>query len=182
MLCLREQQSICECKMNVKATGFLYDIKWTMFHGHLDHFKKSPLEGKPNTKPGDHRTPNAHHCWFILFHHVWGPAWIEIHWKSIWLRARSHNMTSHYTRASVTTLHDFGGVLGPPLDAFFWALTIIMITALGLCVNQHIDPSIYVHVIQISKSNTKYNINFETLNSRGKENECLCLIHEDLWG
>jgi hypothetical protein len=26
------------------------------------------------------------------------------------------HMASHYTRGSVTTLHDFGGVLGRPLD------------------------------------------------------------------
>ena len=94
-----------------------------MFHGHLDYFQKPPLGGRPNTKPGDHGTPNAHNRWFILFYHVWGPAWIEIHWNSIWLRARSHT-TSHYTWGSVTTLHDFGGVVGRPLDTFFWALTI----------------------------------------------------------
>ena len=33
-------------------------------------------------------------------------------------------MTSHYTQGSMTTLHDFGGVLGRPLDTFVWALTI----------------------------------------------------------
>jgi hypothetical protein len=33
-------------------------------------------------------------------------------------------MTSHYTRGSMTTLHDFGGVLGQPLDTSFGALTI----------------------------------------------------------
>jgi hypothetical protein len=33
-------------------------------------------------------------------------------------------MTSHYTRGSVTTLHDLGGVLGRPLDTLFWALKI----------------------------------------------------------
>ena len=33
-------------------------------------------------------------------------------------------MTSHYTGGFVTTLRDFGGVLGRPLDTFFWALTI----------------------------------------------------------
>ena len=60
---------------------------------------------------------------FTLFYHVWGPAWIEIHWNSIWLRVRSH-MTSQYIWGHVTTLHDFGGVLGRTLDAFFWALTI----------------------------------------------------------
>ena len=93
-----------------------------MFHGHLDCFQKPPLGGRPNTKPGDHGTPNAHNRWFILFYHVWGPAWIEIHWNSIWLRAWSH-MTSHYTWGSMTTLHDFGDVLGRPLDTFIWALT-----------------------------------------------------------
>ena len=51
------------------------------------------------------------------------PAWIKIHWNSIWLRAQSH-MTSHYTWGSVTTLHDFGGDLRRPLNTFFWALTI----------------------------------------------------------
>ena len=34
-------------------------------------------------------------------------------------------MASHYTWGSVTTLDDFGGVLGRwPLDTFFWAITI----------------------------------------------------------
>ena len=94
-----------------------------MFHGYLDYFQKPLLGGRSNTKPGDHGTPNAHNRWFILFYHVWGPAWIEIHWNSIWLRAQSH-MTSHYTWGSVTTLHGFGGVLGRPLDTFFWTFTI----------------------------------------------------------
>jgi hypothetical protein len=61
------------------------------------------------------------------------PTWIDIHWNSIWSRTRSH-VTSHYTRGSVTTLHDFGGVLGRTLDTFFWALTYFMVTALGSCV------------------------------------------------
>jgi hypothetical protein len=94
-----------------------------MFHGHLDYFQKPPLGGRPNTKPGDHETPNTHNRWFILFYHACGHAWIKIHWNSIWLRTRSH-MTSHYTWGTMTTLHDFVGVLGRPLDAFFWALTI----------------------------------------------------------
>ena len=36
--------------------GFLSDIPWIMFHGHLDYFQKPPLGGRPNTKPGDHGT------------------------------------------------------------------------------------------------------------------------------
>jgi hypothetical protein len=43
--------------------------------------------------------------------------------KSIWFEGPSH-MASHYTWGFVTTLHDFGGVLGRPLDTFFWGLTI----------------------------------------------------------
>jgi hypothetical protein len=34
--------------------GFLHDIEWIMFHGHLDYSQKPPLGGRPNTKPGDH--------------------------------------------------------------------------------------------------------------------------------
>ena len=76
--------------------GFLHDINWIMFHGHLDYFQKPPLVGRRDTKLGDPGTPNAHNRWFILFYHVWRPTWIEIHWNSIWLRVRSH-MTSHTT-------------------------------------------------------------------------------------
>ena len=36
---------------------------------------------------------------------------------------RSH-ITLHYTGDHVTTLHNFGGVLGRPFDTFIWALTI----------------------------------------------------------
>ena len=112
-----------ECKMDVKSTWIptwhqMDHVSWS-----LELFTKPHLGGRPNTKPWDHGTPNAHNRWFILFYHVWGPAWIEIHWNSIWLRAQSH-MASHYTRDSVSTLDDFGGVLGRPLDTFFWAFTI----------------------------------------------------------
>jgi hypothetical protein len=93
-----------------------------MFHGHLDYFQNPPLGGKSNTKPGDHDTLNTHSRWCIIFYHVWRPTWIDIHRNSIWLRARSH-VTSHCTWGSVTTLHDFGGVLERPLDTFFWTLT-----------------------------------------------------------
>ena len=40
--------------------GFLHNIEWIMFHGHLDYFQKPSLGGRPNTKLGDHDTPNAH--------------------------------------------------------------------------------------------------------------------------
>ena len=82
--------------MDVKSTWIPTWHQMDHFHGHFDYFQKSPLGGSPNTKPVDHGTPNAHDRWFIVFYHVWGPAWIEIHWNNIWLRAQSH-MTFHIT-------------------------------------------------------------------------------------
>ena len=102
--------------------GFWYGING-MFHDCLDYSQKPPLGSRFNTISRDHGTTNAHNRWFILFYHVWGHAWINIHWNSIWLTAQSH-MASRYTWRFVTTLHDFGGVLGRPLDTFLWALTI----------------------------------------------------------
>jgi hypothetical protein len=48
--------------MDVKSTmdSFLHGIEWIMFHDHLVYFQKPPLGDKPNTKPGDHGSPNAH--------------------------------------------------------------------------------------------------------------------------
>ena len=48
--------------------------------------------------------------------------------KYIWLTAQSH-MTSHCTGGSVTTIHDFGGVLGRPLGSHNF-----MVMAPGSCV------------------------------------------------
>ena len=119
---LRDQHSMwiqdgCKAYMNsyMASNGSCFMVTWTIFRNHL-------LEKPPNTKPGDHGTLNAHNRCLIPFYHACGPAWIEIHWNSIWLRARSP-MASHYTWRSVTTLHDFGGVLGWPWDTLFWALT-----------------------------------------------------------
>ena len=40
-------------------------------HGHLNHFQKPPLEGRPNTNPlGDHGTPHTRDRWVILFYDV----------------------------------------------------------------------------------------------------------------
>ena len=109
---------------------FLHGIEWIMIHGHLNYFQNSPLGGRPNTRLRDHSIMNAHNHWFILLYHVREPAWIKIHWNSILLRAYSHT-TSHYTWGSVTIVHDFGGVLGRPLNTFFWARN-FMVTALSL--------------------------------------------------
>ena len=88
--------------MDVDSTWihFYMALNGSSVHGHLNCFQKLPLGGRPNTKSGDHGTPNAQNCSFILFDHVWGPARIEIYWNSIWLRACSR-MTSHYIWGSV---------------------------------------------------------------------------------
>ena len=100
-----------------------------MFHGHLGYFQKSPLEGRFNTKWGDHGTPNAHNCWFILFYNVWRPAWIEIHRNSICMSTRSH-VTSHYAWGPWTHYM----ILEVCWDNL-WTLSFnFMVTALGSCV------------------------------------------------
>ena len=83
--------------------------------------KIPPFGGRPNTKLGDHNTLNTHNRWFVLCYHVVRTCTKRFQWNSIWLRDRSH-MTSDYTWISVTTLHDFGSVLGQPPNTFFWAL------------------------------------------------------------
>ena len=96
-----------------------------MDHGHLDNFLKSPLGGRPNTKLGDHGTLNAHDRWFILFYHVWGSAWIEIHWNNTLVTGPvTYDFTLHL-RIHDHPTYDFGGVLIQHLDTFFWALTIL---------------------------------------------------------
>ena len=117
------------CKVYIDSymasNGACFMVTWTLS-------PKPSLGGRSHTKLRDHGTPNAESRWFIQFYHVWGPAWIEIYWNSTWLRARSR-MTSHYTGGSMTTLHDFGGVLGQALDTFFSGSHNFMVTALGSC-------------------------------------------------
>ena len=120
---LRDQRRLWMQDGCKRLHGFLRGIHWITFHSHLDYFWKPPLGGRPDTKPRDLGTPNAKNFWSSLFYHVWGPVCMEIHWNSIWLRVWSH-MASRYTWGFVTTLHDFGGVLGRPWDTFFWALAI----------------------------------------------------------
>ena len=46
------------------SNGSWFMVTWAIY------VQKPPLGGRPNTKPGDHGTPNAHKRWFILFYHV----------------------------------------------------------------------------------------------------------------
>ena len=129
---LRDQWSMwmqdgCKVYMDscMTSNGSCFMVTWTIFKNHF-------LEVGPNTKPGDHGIPNTHDNWFIVFYHVWGTVWIEIHRNNIWLRAGSH-MTSHYTWEFVTTLHDFG-CLGTAFGHFLSGSHEFMVMALGSCV------------------------------------------------
>jgi hypothetical protein len=64
---------------------------------------------------------------------VWGPAWKESHWSSIWLRARSH-IGSHYTWGVVTTLHDLGVCWDGGLWTLFFRTLTISWSRLVACV------------------------------------------------
>ena len=117
--------TVCEMQdgYRVYMDGFLCGIEWVMFCARLDCFQKPPLEVglTRNREAVALQTLTSVDLFYFIM--VWEPTWIEIHWDSIWLRAQSR-MASYYTWGSVTTLHDFGGLLGRAWDTFFWALTI----------------------------------------------------------
>jgi hypothetical protein len=117
---------VCECKMDVNSTWIptYMASNGSCFMVNCIIFKKPLVGGRPNTKPGDHGTPNAHNRWFILFHHVWRPAWIYRNSLKYHLveGPGTYGFTLHSRIRDLTTW--FEGVLGRPLDAFFRALTI----------------------------------------------------------
>ena len=79
---LRDRRSIyVNARWMSSLHGFVHGIEWIMVHGHLDCSQKSFVGGRPNTNLGDHDTPNAHNCWFILFYYVQEPAWMGISLK-----------------------------------------------------------------------------------------------------
>ena len=120
---LRDQRSTwtqngCNVYMDfyMASNGSCFMVTWIIFKNHL-------------LEVGLSQNRETMALWTLItidlffFHHVWRPVSVDIHWNCIWMRVQSH-MTSHYIWGSVTTLHDFGGMLGQPLDTFFWALTI----------------------------------------------------------
>ena len=75
----------------------------------------------PDTKLGDHGTPNSHNRWCSLFYHV-RTSMNKSSLNNIRLSTPTH-MTSHDTWGSVTTPHDLGGALGQPLHTFSFGLS-----------------------------------------------------------
>ena len=58
-------QDGCKVCMDSYMTsdGSCFMVTWTIF-------QKPPRGGRPNTKPTDHGTPNAHNRSFILFEYM----------------------------------------------------------------------------------------------------------------
>jgi hypothetical protein len=117
-----------ECKVYMgfymASNGYVCMVTWPLF-------KILSLGGRPNTKPGDRGTLNAHNRWFILFRHVWGHAWIKTLIKiafgwgpgHIWLHTTLEGPWPH-----------FGGCFGTAFGHFFLGSHNFMVTALGLYV------------------------------------------------
>ena len=124
----------CECKVDVNPTWFSTWHQKDRVSRSLGLFPKNHLLEVGLTQSKEtiafQMLTIVNLCYFIMCEDA---GEIEIHWNSIWLRTWSH-MTSHYTWRSMTTWHDFGSVLGWPLDTLFWALTMSLFTALGSCV------------------------------------------------
>ena len=148
---LREQQSMwlhdgwkAYMGSHMASNGTCFMVTWTIFQIHLlevdltqNHWETMAL-------------------WMLTIvdllyvYHVRGAAWIKIHLNIIWLRPRSC-MTSHYTWG-LWPLHDFGGVLGWPLDPFFRPLTISwsrllarVFSGLEIIKNERVSYSMYMY-------------------------------------
>ena len=120
----RDQRSMwmqddgCKVYMDsyMASTGSCFVITWTIFENHL-------LEvGLPQHRERPWHSERSQPLIYYALSCV-RTRMNRNSSNSILVRARSH-VTSHYTWESVSTLHDFGGVSGRPLDTFFWALTI----------------------------------------------------------
>ena len=95
----------------VASNGSCFMVIWTIFKNHMLEVglaqNQEIMALRTFTTVG-----------LVYFNMCEDHEWIECHWNSIWWRVQSY-MTSHCTWGSMTTLHDFGGVLGRPLDTFF---------------------------------------------------------------
>ena len=110
-------QDGCKVYMDsyMASNGSRFMVTWTIFKNHLLEVGLTQ-----NQETMALRTLTTVALFYSIMRedlHEWTS--IKIAFR---LKVRSR-MTSHYTRGSVTTPHDLGGVLGRPLDTFFWALT-----------------------------------------------------------
>jgi hypothetical protein len=111
---LRDQRSIwmqdgCKVYMDsyMAPNGSCFMVTWVIFRNHL-------LEVGLTQNRETMALRNFTTIEIILFYHVWGLTWIEIHWNSIWLRAQLH-MSSCYTWETVIRTTWFWKCLGDGL-------------------------------------------------------------------
>ena len=112
--------------------GFLHGIKWIMVTWTI--FRNYLLEVGLTQNLETMALRTLTH-WLILFYHVWGSAWIEIHCNSIWLRDRSH-MSSHYIWGFSDHTTWLWRCLETAFGHFLLGSHNFMVTALGLCVKR----------------------------------------------
>ena len=100
--------------------GSCFTVTWHIF---INHFLEvGPTQHHKTTTLQTVTTVDLTSFGFLDSTMCEDPAWIETHWNSNRLRARSGH-TPH-SRLRDHTYMSLGGVLGWPLDTFFWALNI----------------------------------------------------------
>ena len=124
----------------------MYEIEWTMFHGHLDYFQKPHLfKGRPNAKLGDHGTLKAHNSWFSIFYHVWGPCMNRNSMKQHLIEGLgTYDFTLHSRARDHMTW--FWKCLGTAFGQFLLGSRNSMVTDLVSCVTWPYDSSQFRHL------------------------------------
>jgi hypothetical protein len=103
----------------------------------------------------------------FYFYHVWGPVWIEIHWNSIWSRARSHmNFTLRLKIHDHTTW--FRRCVGMAFGRLLLGSHNLVVTALSSCVKW---PQVFRHYdsLLLSHACLFWGTVFATLKCSAKE-------------
>ena len=124
---------VCACKMDVKST-------WIPTWHQMDHVSWSLgfLLKTTFWRQVEHKTGRPWHSKRsqLLIYLILSCVKIRMNRNSL----KQHlvegpvHMTSHYTRGSVTSLHDFAGLLGRPLNTFLLGSHNFMVTGIGTCV------------------------------------------------
>ena len=114
----KKTNGIYECKIDIKSTWIFFMVSNGLFFMVTSIISKNHLfkVHLQNWRPWQSKISQL----LILLHFIMceDPPWIDISWNNIWLKAISH-MISYCTQEPLSTLHDFGNVLGWPFDTSF---------------------------------------------------------------
>jgi hypothetical protein len=129
-LCLRDRRSMwtqdgCKVYMDyyMASKGLCFVVTWIIFENNLFEVGLTP----------NRETTTLTIIDLFCFYHVGGPVWIEVPWKSIWLRTWSH-MTSHYTSGIRDHTTWCWRCVGTAFGHFLLGSQNFMDAALGFCV------------------------------------------------